>query len=117
MEIIVLFGGKSAEHDISILTATAIMQKIQYDRHSVTPVYIDRQGHWFKGANMTEKPDAQANFQLDQVGQAIVPTDVLREGTDQIVFPALRRDHSRFIRKFKCGLRWCRRLSVVGWYG
>lgn len=89
MEIIVLFGGKSAEHDISILTATAIMQNIQYNRHSVTPVYIDRQGHWFKGANMTEKPDAQANFQLDQVGQAIVPTDVLLEGTDQIVFPAL----------------------------
>lgn len=89
MEIIVLFGGKSAEHDISILTATAIMQNIQYDRHTVTPVYIDRQGHWFKGTSMTEKPDASANFQLDQVGQAIVPTDVLKEGDEQIVFPAL----------------------------
>lgn len=89
MEIIVLYGGKSAEHDISVLTATSIIQHIQYNQHSVTPVYIDINGKWFAGPHITEKPDANIQLRFNENGRAIVPTDVLDETKDQVVFPAL----------------------------
>lgn len=91
MEIIVLYGGKSAEHDISVLTATSIIQHIQYDVHTVTPVYIDINGHWFAGPHLSEKPAADINLRFNQAenGHAVVPTDILNEDKDQVIFPAL----------------------------
>lgn len=89
MEIIVLYGGKSAEHDISVLTATSIIQHIQYDRHTVRPVYIDIDGHWFTGPVLNEKPADDIQLRYNDGGEAVVPTDVLSEDKDQVVFPAL----------------------------
>ena len=44
MKIVLLYGGQSAEHDISLISAHNIMQSIMYNFYEVQPVYITNQG-------------------------------------------------------------------------
>jgi len=48
MKIFLIYGGKSAEHDISILTAYSIIKEVYYDYYEVEPVYITRDGRMDK---------------------------------------------------------------------
>lgn len=43
----VLFGGRSAEHDVSILSATNVMKAMDRTRYDVFPIGIDRNGRWW----------------------------------------------------------------------
>lgn len=45
--IIVMFGGKSVEHDISILTFLQTMKNIDLKKYNVFPIYINKQSHMF----------------------------------------------------------------------
>lgn len=52
-----VYGGKSAEHEVSLSTARAVMQAIDFNKYDVIPVYITYEGEWRKG-NPLEKPVA-----------------------------------------------------------
>jgi D-alanine-D-alanine ligase len=45
----VVFGGRSVEHDVSVVTGHQIMQAFDPERYEVVPIYIDRDGMWFTG--------------------------------------------------------------------
>lgn len=45
----VFFGGRSTEHEISVISANQAMAAIDRDSYDVTPVYISKQGHWYTG--------------------------------------------------------------------
>ena len=45
--ILVIFGGKSVEHDISIITGLQAINNIDKQKYTIYPVYIDKQGRWF----------------------------------------------------------------------
>ena len=45
----VFFGGRSTEHEISVISASQAMAAINRDRYDVTPIYITKQGRWFTG--------------------------------------------------------------------
>lgn len=45
----VIFGGRSVEHDVSIVTANQIMHAFDRDRYEVVPIYITRDGRWYTG--------------------------------------------------------------------
>ena len=45
----VFFGGRSTEHEISVISASQAMHAINRDRYDVTPVYISKQGKWYTG--------------------------------------------------------------------
>jgi D-alanine-D-alanine ligase len=45
----VVFGGRSVEHDVSVVTGQQIMRAFPADRYQVVPIYIDRDGRWFTG--------------------------------------------------------------------
>ena len=55
MKIYLIYGGKSAEHDISILSAYSILNEIYFDYYQVTPIYITRSGEWLEGKEWTNK--------------------------------------------------------------
>ena len=50
--IAVFFGGRSTEHEISVISANQVMAAIDRDRYDVTPVYITKQGKWFTGPEL-----------------------------------------------------------------
>ena len=45
----VFFGGRSTEHEISVISANQAMHAINSDKYDVIPVYITKQGRWFTG--------------------------------------------------------------------
>jgi len=47
IRVAVLFGGRSAEHEVSILSAANVLEAIDRDRFDVVPIAIDRSGRWF----------------------------------------------------------------------
>ncbi len=47
MKALLIFGGKSFEHDISIITAQIIYNKAKSSSFELLPVYIDKNDEWF----------------------------------------------------------------------
>jgi D-alanine-D-alanine ligase len=48
----VLFGGRSTEHEVSILSAQSIISAMDPERFEAVPLYIDRDGRWLVGDSL-----------------------------------------------------------------
>src|SRR4051794_34563796 len=48
VRLVVLFGGQSAEHDVSRVTARHVLAAADPDRYDIVPVGITRQGEWVR---------------------------------------------------------------------
>lgn len=48
INIAVLFGGKSAEHEVSVQSAKNIIQALDADKYNITLIGIDKNGSWLK---------------------------------------------------------------------
>ena len=49
IKLCVLFGGRSVEHEVSIITALQAINKIDKVKYDIVPVYIDKDGCWYTG--------------------------------------------------------------------
>src|SRR5512137_3205280 len=47
----VLFGGRSGEHEVSLLSAASILQAIDKDKYEVVPIGITKEGRWLTPAH------------------------------------------------------------------
>ena len=45
----VIFGGKSLEHEMSIITAIQAMNNIDTDKYDITPIFITKENIWYTG--------------------------------------------------------------------
>ncbi len=45
----VIFGGRSVEHEVSIITAIQAINKIDLAKYEVVPIYIAKDGRWYTG--------------------------------------------------------------------
>ena len=50
----VIFGGRSVENEISVLTAIQAINALDKERYEVTPIYISKQGRWYTGNALTD---------------------------------------------------------------
>jgi len=48
MRVVVLSGGRSSEHEISLRSGAAVAEGLAAAGHDVTPVLIDREGRWLE---------------------------------------------------------------------
>ncbi|MCI5775286.1 MAG: D-alanine--D-alanine ligase [Aerococcus sp.] len=101
MKLNLIYGGKSPEHEISVLTAMSVQKKLNYDKYVVQPIYITKQGQWLRGEVLEAPLSEDTNLYLEAAdhaafraesegtsfGEAVVPSDVLAEGT--VAFPLL----------------------------
>ena len=44
--VVILFGGRSAEHEVSILSARNVVAALDRDRFEPVLIGVDRAGHW-----------------------------------------------------------------------
>lgn len=49
-----IFGGRSVEHEVSVLTAHQAMAALPRDRYTPIPIYISKEGRWFSGAALMD---------------------------------------------------------------
>jgi len=47
----ILFGGRSGEHEVSLLSAASVLGAIDRDKFDVTPIGITREGRWLAAAD------------------------------------------------------------------
>src|SRR5690606_874032 len=69
-----LYGGKSAEHEVSLSTALAVTKAIDFDVYEVYPIYITHDGEWRKGARLEETAKTIEQLQLN--GESSKPNDI-----------------------------------------
>lgn len=54
LNIGVIFGGKSVEHEISILSAVEMMGYFDKEKYNVIPIYIDKNNDWYTGMHLKD---------------------------------------------------------------
>lgn len=52
--VAVFFGGRSVEHEISVISALQAISAMNKDKYEVVPIYISKQGRWFTGQELLE---------------------------------------------------------------
>ena len=69
--IAVIFGGRSPEHDVSIVTGLQVLGAVDSGRYEAFPVYVTPQGEWLVGEPLAERanylPDASLKTRLTSV--------------------------------------------------
>ena len=48
LKIGVVFGGKSTEHDVSIVSGTSVIKNLDKEKYEITPIYISKEGKWYR---------------------------------------------------------------------
>ena len=52
--VAVFFGGRSVEHEISVISALQAINAFDKEKYNIIPVYITKQGKWFTGDKLLE---------------------------------------------------------------
>lgn len=65
--VCIVYGGKSAEHDVSILTAQNVLNAIDKDKYQVDIIYITNDGDWKKKENIVNPIDDIDTLRLTDV--------------------------------------------------
>lgn len=76
--VAVLFGGRSAEHEISIITALQAIQALDSVRYNIIPVYVASNGKWYTGLKLLEKSfylNFSQNFESSEVQEVVLLPD------------------------------------------
>ena len=85
MRLVVLFGGRSAEHDVSCVSARYVVAAADPQRYVVEPVGITREGRWVRAEEAIEAlgagPDALPE-RLSAVGPEVEPLPALTSGSE-----------------------------------
>lgn len=55
LRVAVLFGGRSGEHEVSLVSAMNVIQNLDRSRFEIVPIGIDKQGSWFLGDDVFNK--------------------------------------------------------------
>lgn len=84
----IIFGGLSTEHDVSIVSGTSIINNIDKEKYEIFPIYIDKNGEWYKYEKNVE------NIQILNIGEEpieITKIDNIVEylKSVDVVFPVL----------------------------
>jgi D-alanine-D-alanine ligase len=106
-----VFGGRSVEHDVSIVTGQQVMRAFDSGRYEVVPIYIDRPGHWYTGEPLRDLQTFEQDVrQVAGVQETLLspasnhhglivnplPSGIFRKSQIKrldVVFPALHGSH------------------------
>lgn len=89
MNIAVIFGSRSCEHDVSIISALQLMEAARTAGYSVVPVYISREGLWYTGEAL-ERIETFREFNPMGKGITRVNLDVSANAGDLWAWPPQR---------------------------
>ncbi|MBI5358696.1 D-alanine--D-alanine ligase [Candidatus Amesbacteria bacterium] len=76
LNIAVLYGGRSVEHEVSVITGLQVMHNLDKEKYNVLPIYVTHDGRFIKGNQNFLKPEFYKN--LETIDSPIVH---LRGGT------------------------------------
>jgi D-alanine-D-alanine ligase len=97
----VLFGGRSGEHEVSLLSAASVLNAIDKDKYDVVPIGITKEGRWVTAAHAErllkgEKAPEPRHLRAGDP-QATAAAAVLAKGEGVVVPPIPSHDHSALV--------------------
>ncbi len=60
-KVAVVFGGRSVEHDVSVITGLQVIENIDLEKYDPIPIYIDKKGKWFTGDSLKKIKNFKEN--------------------------------------------------------
>lgn len=101
VRLVVLYGGVSAEHEVSCVSAANVIAAIDSSRYEIVPIGITRDGHWLTNLDAAERfaqerAATSAVGALDVTGTITDPTTALGAGGPDgltVVLPLVHGTH------------------------
>jgi D-alanine-D-alanine ligase len=77
----VIFGGRSVEHEVSVITAHQTMAILAQSRYDVVPIYIAKSGRWYTGEVLRDLKQFQDLGRLESAAEPVIfSTDATQPG-------------------------------------
>lgn len=89
IQVAVVYGGRSGEHDISLRSAKCIIDNIDTEKFDVIPVGIDREGQWFFNKSSVISEAESLAVQNGESIHAVPHADPTQERYFDVIFPVL----------------------------
>ena len=92
-----LYGGKSAEHQVSLRTALAVIGALDHEKFDIYPIYIKETGEWIRGPQLEGEvqsvedlrfSQADSSTESQQLSSALFQIDDGKASLD-VIFPLL----------------------------
>lgn len=87
--IAIIYGGKSSEHSVSLLTAKSIINEVNKEKYNVYPIFISRDGNWARGELITNEIIDEKTLIFDNFESNISSLLFIDGKKLDIVFPVL----------------------------
>ena len=55
LNIAIIFGGRSGEHEVSLVSATSVIENLDRKKYNIIPIGITKTGEWLAGKNVLNK--------------------------------------------------------------
>ncbi|MGD8405715.1 MAG: D-alanine--D-alanine ligase family protein [Anaerolineales bacterium] len=104
LKIAVLFGGRSGEHEVSLMSARSVLSVLDPEHYEVTQVGITKEGRWYTGSDAIDALEKGKTDGLEHVVLSPDPSEqglyVVRESqytrlTDvEVFFPVMHGTYS-----------------------
>lgn len=88
--IILLYGGRSAEREVSVLSAESVMRAVNYDRFTVKTFFISQSGDFIKTQEFSQTPGQEDRLMTNETidwDKKVAPSAIYEDGA--VVFPVL----------------------------
>jgi D-alanine-D-alanine ligase len=87
----ILFGGRSGEHEVSLLSAASVFNAIDKNKYEVVPIGITKQGHWVTAADaerlLKGKTDSEDQRHLRAGDPEATPSAAVLANGQSVVVP------------------------------
>jgi D-alanine-D-alanine ligase len=99
-KILVLYGGRSGEHEVSLQSAASVIQNLDPERFEVIPVGIDKKGQWlFNDIRLLKEAKKSLFFAKDAPvvqlsSNSLVPLQSGKQMKFDAVFPVMHGTYS-----------------------
>ncbi len=80
LRVVVIFGGRSGEHEISVRSAASVIEAIDRKKYDVLPIAISREGKWLS--------PPEASQLLPQNAQSLLPSRLASEARSDVAILA-----------------------------
>ncbi|MRX72101.1 D-alanine--D-alanine ligase [Bacillus lacus] len=72
MKLGLLYGGKSAEHQVSLQTAFAVIKALNTDKFDIHPIYITEKGEWIRGKQLEGPVSEVSSLRLNSSEHSVI---------------------------------------------
>jgi len=91
LNIAVMFGGRSVEHEVSVITGLQVIENMDKTKYNIIPIYVSKEGIWYTGDELIDiKNYSDINRLLSKCRQVVMTP-----------FPGLKR---LYFYPFKTGI-------------